>query len=202
MNIGIYVYENSEVLDFSGPFEVFSTAARLRRPDWNVFTLGQTLSPIQARGGFNHTPKFSVASHPPIDVLVVVGGVHHDEMDKADVIAWIVDVAQSAQWVTSVCTGAFLLGKAGLLEGKKATTHWEDLPQLKQLFANTQVISDSRWVQDGHVVTSAGISAGIDMCLWLVSQIADLELAELTATQMDYDWKTGPKADLLFNDFS
>ncbi|WPC75832.1 DJ-1/PfpI family protein [Vibrio porteresiae] len=195
MNIGIYVYENSEVLDFSGPFEVFCTAKRLGADQWNVFTVGQTLEPISARGGFKHVPMYSFADHPPIDVLVVVGGVHHDEMDKEPVIEWIRQVAKTATWVTSVCTGAFLLARAGLLTGKRVTTHWEDIPALHDTFAELTVVPNVRWVRDGQLVTSAGISAGIDMSLWLVSELGTLTLAEETAIQMDYAWENAPQDD-------
>ncbi|MCA2017069.1 DJ-1/PfpI family protein [Vibrio tritonius] len=196
MNIGIYVYENSEVLDFSGPFEVFSTAKRLGADHWNVFTVGQTHEPISARGGFKHVPMYSFTDHPPIDLLVVVGGIHHDEMDKAPVIDWIKSVAeQQATWVTSVCTGAFLLARAGLLAGKKVTTHWEDIPALQETFEELTVVPNVRWVHDGYVVTSAGISAGIDMSLWLVSELTTRTLAEETAIQMDYAWENAPQDD-------
>ena len=196
MNIGIYVYENSEVLDFSGPFEVFSTAKRLGADDWNVFTVGQTHDAISARGGFKHVPMYSFTDHPPIDLLVVVGGIHHDEMDKHAVIEWIKSIAeQQAKWVTSVCTGAFLLARAGVLVGKKVTTHWEDIPTLQKRFADLTVVPNVRWVRDGYVVTSAGISAGIDMSLWLVSELTTLTLAEETAIQMDYAWENAPQDD-------
>ncbi|WP_288337964.1 DJ-1/PfpI family protein, partial [uncultured Pseudoalteromonas sp.] len=127
MNIGIYIYDDAEVLDFSGPFEVFSTAQRLAKNEWNIFLVAQHNQPVNARGGFSVNPHYSFADHPPIDLLLVVGGVHNNELTKAPVIDWIKRTAQLAPVVASVCTGAFLLAKAELLNGKNVTTHWEDI---------------------------------------------------------------------------
>jgi transcriptional regulator GlxA family with amidase domain len=117
MNIGIYICDHAEVLDFSGPFEVFSTAKRLARNDWNIFLVAETDAVITARGDFQVQPHFSIKAHPKIDVLVVAGGVHAEELKKSKVIEWISHTSRSARLGTSVCTGAFLLAEAGLLNG-------------------------------------------------------------------------------------
>ncbi len=188
MNIGIYIYNQAEVLDFSGPFEVFSTAKRLGAEDLNVFLISETAEPVIARGGFKVLPDYSLNNHPKIDLLMVVGGVHTDEMNKPNVLDWISSVSESASQVVSVCTGVFLLAKAGLLEGLKVTTHWEDISDLAQQFPSLNVISDKRWVASGKFTTSGGISAGIDMSLHLVSVHNGLQFAVKVARQMEYSW--------------
>lgn len=189
MNIGIYIYDGAEVLDFSGPFEVFSTAKRIETSDWNVFLVAETKNTVVARGGFNVLPDYSIHDHPDIDLLVVVGGVHTEEMTKLPVLNWIKSVDQGASRVVSVCTGAFLLASAGLLSGLTVTTHWEDIPDLSRRFPDLMVIDDQRWVTSGKYTTSGGISAGIDMSLYLVSQLHSRELADLVARQMEYTWQ-------------
>ncbi|MBE0379795.1 DJ-1/PfpI family protein [Pseudoalteromonas prydzensis] len=188
MNIGIYIYDDAEVLDFSGPFEVFSTAKRLANNDWQVSLIAESNTPVMARGGFSVNPHYSFADHPQIDLLIVVGGVHSHELEKPNVINWIRETAASATKVASVCTGAFLLAKAGLLDDLTVTTHWEDQSDLADMFPALTVISNKRWLSQGKFTTSGGISAGIDMSLQLVAELISPEHAELTAKQMEYQW--------------
>lgn len=188
MNIGIYIYDDAEVLDFSGPFEVFSTAKRLADNNWQVFFVAEHAGPVIARAGFSVNPHYSFVDHPAIDLLIVVGGVHTVELEKPAVINWIRETAGATAKVASVCTGAFLLAKAGLLDGLTVTTHWEDLADLANMFPRLNVISNKRWVSQDKFTTSAGISAGIDMSLQLVAELGSPELAELTSKQMQYQW--------------
>lgn len=196
MNIGIYIYKNAEVLDFSGPFEVFSTANRLwnSKNRFNIFFVAQKSSTVCARGNYNINPHYGFDNHPLIDVLVVVGGIHSQELTKFEVIDWITRVASEAFLVTSVCTGAFLLAEAGLLVNKTVTTHWEDIDDLRKAYPSLHVVGGRRWVDEGEIITSGGISAGIDMSLHMVSRLVNVELAEQTAKQMAFDWsKDAPK---------
>jgi len=188
MNIGIYIYDQAEVLDFSGPFEVFSTAQRLLNNDWNVFLIAETTAVVRARGGFNVLPHYSIEQHPDIDLLVVAGGVHSEVMNNQCVLDWLKKVDETANRIVSVCTGAFLLANAGLLKDLTVTTHWEDIPDLRESFPQLVVVEDRRWVTDGKYTTSGGISAGIDMSLYLVSQVESLDFAYKVAHQMEYDW--------------
>jgi len=188
MNIGIYIYDDAEVLDFSGPFEVFSTAKRLANNDWQVSLIAESNTPVMARGSFSVNPHYSFADHPQVDLLIVVGGVHSHELEKPNVINWIRETAASATKVASVCTGAFLLAKAGLLDGLTVTTHWEDQSDLADMFPALTVIGNKRWLSQGKFTTSGGISAGIDMSLQLVAELISPEHAELTAKQMEYQW--------------
>ncbi|MFH0783661.1 MAG: DJ-1/PfpI family protein [Pseudomonadota bacterium] len=190
MNIGIYIYDQAEVLDFSGPFEVFSTASRMSESGepLSVFLVSETGRTVTARGGFGVNPAFGFHDHPEIDLLIVAGGVHTEEIKKAKVLHWIASTAKKAKLVASVCTGAFLLAEAGVLSNQNVTTHWEDIPDLKKNYPSLHVHANKRWIDEGDRVTSAGISAGIDMSLHLVSKLHSKELAEKTAKQMEFDY--------------
>jgi len=193
--VGIFVFPDVEVLDFAGPYEVFTTASRVfkrTKPQgeaaFEVFTIGNRNQPLKARAGLPVLPEFSFENHPPIDLLIVPGGVVNAELEKPEVIRWIASVAARARLTASVCTGAFLLARAGLLDGKRATTHWEDIADLRRDYPQIEVLAGQRWVDEGDVVTSGGISAGIDMSLHLVERLAGRELAIKTATQMEFRW--------------
>ena len=190
MNVAIYIYDRAEVLDFSGPYEVFSTASRVCLGDnpFEVFMVGETGQVVTARAGYRVGPAYGFDNHPPIDVLVVPGGLHTDELQKPGVLQWISSQGQQARLVASVCTGAFLLAEAGILTDQTVTTHWEDIAALRSSYPDLTVQEAVRWVDEGAVVTSAGISAGIDMSLHLVGRLHSLELAEKTARQMEYNW--------------
>ncbi|MGB1227129.1 MAG: DJ-1/PfpI family protein [Poseidonibacter sp.] len=190
MNIGIYIYDDAEVLDFSGPFEVFSVASRFLKEDekFNIFLISENKTMITARGGYEVNSKYTFANHPTLDVLLVVGGVHTEEVKKQKVITWISEQSKKVKLIASVCTGAFLLAQAKVLTNHKVTTHWEDIEDLKKDYSSLEVISDVRWVDEGNIVSSAGISAGIDMSLHLVSKLHSNELALKTSKQMQFDW--------------
>ncbi|NAW58548.1 MULTISPECIES: DJ-1/PfpI family protein [unclassified Vibrio] len=192
MNIGIYIYDDAEVLDFAGPFEVFSTARRLAQNDWQIFFIAQVDALVKARGGMMISPHYHFANHPPLDMLLVVGGLHQAQLDKPAVINWIRQQAQQVSRIASVCTGAFLLAEAGILDGLSVTTHWEDQAALQARYPALSVLTDTRWVEQGDVMTSGGISAGIDMSLSLVALLAERTLAERTAVQMEYRWQASP----------
>jgi transcriptional regulator GlxA family with amidase domain len=194
-SVGIYLYDEIEVLDFAGPFEVFTTAARVHgrshpggNPLFDVSTVGESRRAIRTRGGLVVQPRFAFGEHPSFDVVLVPGGVVTEELEKASVVAWIAFQGASARIMASVCTGAFLLGKAGLLRGRQATTHWEDVEDLRAALKDSCIVDAKRWVDEESVVTSAGISAGLEMSLHLVERLAGRELALRTARQMDYEW--------------
>jgi len=198
LNLAIFVFKDVEVLDFAGPFEVFTTANRVIKKTkggdapFNVFTVSQNDALITARAGLSIQVDKQFANHPNIDVLVVPGGVVSEELKKPDVISWISNTDTRTQLTASVCTGAFLLAKANILHGRSVTTHWEDIPELQTDFPTLIVKNGVRWVDQGKYVTSAGISAGIDMSLHLVSRLVDEELAIKTARQMEFDWTRNP----------
>lgn len=194
--VGIYLFDDVEVLDFAGPFEVFSTASRLKsRLDpqspvlFEVVTIADDKRIVCARGGLKVLPDVEITAHPHLDVLVIPGGIVTAELKRKQIIDWIARTASKTQITASVCTGAFLLGQAGLLKGKRATTHWEDIDDLRSMFPEIDVQAEARWVDNGQIVTSAGISAGIDMSLHLVSRLESQELAVKTARQMEFEWQ-------------
>ncbi|WP_347331629.1 DJ-1/PfpI family protein, partial [Marinimicrobium locisalis] len=133
--------------------------------------------------------SYGFNDHPLIDVLIIAGGVHADEMSKPPVMEWIYHQSKNASVTASVCTGTFLLAKAKVLKNHGVTTHWEDVADLRSAFPQLSVVENVRWVDEGEVVTSGGISAGIDMSLHLVSRLHSKELAERTARQMDFSWE-------------
>jgi transcriptional regulator GlxA family with amidase domain len=193
--IGILLYDDVEVLDVAGPFEVFSVATRVasrRSPaattPFGVWLLSKDGRPVRARAAFPMTPDLALADAPPLDVLLVPGGVSNAvERDEA-VTGWIRERADTAEVVASVCTGAFVLAAAGLLDGLVTTTHWEDAADLADRYPAVTVDPARRWVDHGRVATSAGISAGIDLALHLVERFEGEDLARAAARQMDYPW--------------
>ncbi len=189
MNVGIYIYDNAEVLDFSGPYEVFSVANRfLNEKEQHKLFFVSEKEIVTARGDFKVLSNYTIKNNPNIDVLIVVGGIHIKELEKENVITWIQEASKKAKLISSVCTGAFLLAKANIIKNQKVTTHWEDIDDLKNMFPSLDIIKNVRWVDEGNIVTSAGISAGIDMSLHLLSKIYNIDLANRVAKQMQFDW--------------
>lgn len=197
MNVGILVFDEVELLDMAGPYEVFTTAARVlarSRPPgtpalFSVTTIARRPGPVRARAGLRLLPDHGLADHPPLACAIVPGGVVDAELGQSELLAWIAAQARTARILASVCTGALLLAQAGVLDGLDATTHWEDLDALRTLRPAVRVQDGVRWVDQGAVVTSAGISAGIDMSLHLVQRLHSRDLAVRTARQMDFDWR-------------
>ena len=195
--VGILIFDDVEVLDFAGPFEVFSrtrtvAGADSRRTDdsapFQTFTVARTPDAVTAVGGLKVLPHYAWSDAPPIDILVVPGGfgtraLLHDEAT----LAWIREMAGRSRQVTSVCTGALLLAKAGLLQGRRATTHWAGLELLASIDPTIQVQRDRRVVHDG-LFTSAGVSAGIDMSFAVVEQLCGRAVAAETAHYIEYPW--------------
>jgi transcriptional regulator GlxA family with amidase domain len=192
VRVAIYVFPDVEVLDFAGPFEVFTTASRVharRSPGdpepFAVFTVARSRDAVRARAGLRVLPDHAIGACPSPDILLVPGGVVDAELADPQVIDWVAGTSKAVSVTASVCTGAFILAKAGLLTGRSATTHWEDLADLRAAFPDVDVVGDRRWVDEGKIVTSAGIAAGIDMSLHLVARFAGDALAIATARQMD-----------------
>ncbi|HPJ25825.1 MAG TPA: DJ-1/PfpI family protein [Synergistaceae bacterium] len=192
---GIYLFPEVENLDFAGPFEVFFTAARMYRrghPEeellFQPLLIAENPGPVAARGNVRVLPHHTFQDHPPLDILLVPGGVVSEIMENSGALEWIRRESARATYTVSVCTGAFLLGAAGLLKDKRAVTHWEDMEDLGKLFPHLHLAREARWVDEGKVITAAGISAGIDVALHLVERIGGEELALRTARQMEYRW--------------
>ena len=189
----IVVFNDVEVLDFCGPYEVFAVTRldeqrRREQPSpFNVFLVAETKGAVVTAGGMKVLPEYDLADCPPLDLLVVPGGWGtRREMDNGRLIAWIAGRAGEVETLASVCTGALLLGKAGLLDGKRATTHWRSLDWMAELFPRTRVERQLHFVEDGALFTSAGISAGIDMALKIVARHFGDAVARAAAKQMEY----------------
>lgn len=187
MNFAIYIYDDVEVLDFCGPFEVFSTASRLLDNSSNIFLVGGCRS-IKTRGGIEVVPRYTLENHPKIDVLIIPGGIHFALMGNQSVLKWIKSIHESTILTASVCTGVFILAQAGIIKNDYVTTHWEDLELLRSQFPLLKVKSGVRFTDQGKILTSAGISAGIDMSLHIVSRLYGLDHAKKTALQLEYSW--------------
>lgn len=193
--VGILLFDGVEVLDFAGPYEVFSRTRltpgiESRRSEesapFRVFTVAAGCGPVTGTGGLRVLPDFDTSAAPPIDVLVVPGGFGTRALlQDVGMLTWIRRVAASARRVTSVCTGSLILARAGLLAGRRATTHWGALALLGELDPTIRVETHPRVVEDG-IVTSAGVSAGIDMALAIVEAMHGRAVADETARYMDY----------------
>jgi len=189
--VQILVFDDVEVLDFAGPFEVFGgTGLRIGPGPFRVETVGLSRAPIRARNGLVVQPSVSIDDAGSCDVLVLPGGYGtRREMHNATLLAWIRRQVESAEVVLSVCTGALLLARAGLLAGLDATTHHVAFDELAQASPSTHVRRGERMVDNGHIITSAGISAGIDASLHLVAKLLGEAVARETAEYMEYDWR-------------
>jgi transcriptional regulator GlxA family with amidase domain len=188
------LFPNVELLDFCGPLEVFTVAARLmddsdRAAGLRVFTIALEKSPVVTRAGLHVLPDYSLDEHPHMEILIVPGGIGtRYAAENERLIEWIATVMSTTQITASVCTGAFLLARTGRLGKREVTTHWASLDRLAQEYPELAVQRDVRFVDTGNIVTSAGISAGIDMSLHLVARLFGDELARRTAQQMEYQW--------------
>jgi transcriptional regulator GlxA family with amidase domain len=191
--VGIVLFENIEVLDFCGPFEVFS-ATRLneerRREEpspFEVLLVAEKADPVVTTGGMKVIPDHTFESCPKLNILVVPGGGGtRKELKNPAMLNWLRIRASEVETLTSVCTGSMLLGFAGLLEGCYATTHWRSLDWMRESFPSVKVEYDKHVVEDGRVFTSAGISAGIDMALKVVARYCGEGVARATAKHMEY----------------
>lgn len=194
-HVGIVIFENVEVLDFCGPFEVFSTVRlnednRHQEPSpFEVLLIAEHDGNVRTAGGMEVSPHYTFKTCPSLNVLVVPGGLGtRKEIENAVTLDWIRDRAAKVQTLTSVCTGAMLLGKAGLLNGRHATTHWRSLDWMRDSFPDVQVDYGKHFIRDGNVYTSAGISAGIDMTLIVVAEYFGEVIARATARHMEYPY--------------
>ena len=194
LHVGILVFPGVEVLDFAGPFEVFSVASRVCKRDlgiempFKVSLIGARRAVIVGRHGMGIRPHYGFDDGPEVDLLIVPGGLMDQPLGCDKTRAWVAQVGDQAALVASVCTGAFLLASLGMLEGRPVTTHWEDIGDLRAQYPQLEVKEQRNFVDTGRVVTSAGISAGIGMSLHLVQRILGAQVAAAIARQMEYDW--------------
>jgi transcriptional regulator GlxA family with amidase domain len=204
--VGILIFNDVEVLDFCGPFEVFSVTRlseenrRYTSSPFNVFLIAEAQGVVTTTGGMRVLPDYDIESCPPLDVLLIPGGWGtRKEMTNECLLRWIAERSKELESLVSVCTGSLVLGKAGLLDGKRATTHWRALDWMQELFPHTVVERNLHFVEDGNLYTSAGISAGIDLSLRLVSHYHGEAVARATAQHMEYPFPESAERRISFD---
>ncbi|AOW14045.1 thiamine biosynthesis protein ThiJ [Hydrogenophaga crassostreae] len=197
LQVAILAFNGVEALDLAGPYEVFTTASRMQQRiapgsanPFDVSCVARDHQAVQARAGMALLPTHSFSDCPPVDVLVVPGGVVEGAMQCANTLAWVASLHTRTVLTASVCTGAFLLAESGALRNGPVTTHWEDQADLAARYPRLEVRSGARWVEQEQerLITSGGISAGIDMALHIVARLANEALALRTAKQMEFQW--------------
>ena len=195
INVGILIFDEVEVLDFAGPFEVFSRTRLLKGAEsrrsndsapFNPFTVSINKKSLTATGGLKIIADYTFNNFPKIDILIVPGGYGTRTLLNNEILLkWIKAVSDKANITASVCTGSLLLAKAGLLEGKRATTHWGAIEALKSISKDIQVITERRVVND-EIITSAGVSSGIDMAFMIVENLYGEEVASDTSKYIEF----------------
>jgi transcriptional regulator GlxA family with amidase domain len=182
---GVLLFDDAEELDYVGPWEVLTMA---RKEGDRVVTIAERPEPVRSAKGLRVVPDCTFDDAPPLDVILVPGGKGtRREVDNAVLTEWLAAVSAPATWVTSVCTGSFLLHAAGPARDRRVTTHWAAVEELRGRAPDLTVVEDARWVVDDNVVTAAGVSAGIDMALWLVGQLYDVAHARAVQRFIQYD---------------
>lgn len=190
--VAILIFDEVEVLDFCGPFEVFAVTGRgWEQKPFEVFTVAEKSEAVIASNGLSVNPRYTIGDCPQADILIVPGGIGtRREMQNQTLIDWIKGAADKAEMTLSVCTGSLLLAKAGLLDGASATTHWAAMDLLREVAPRATVRPEKQFVDNGRVMTSAGISAGIDLSLHAVGKLHGEDVAAATARWMEYKhWK-------------
>jgi len=190
-HVAILIFDDVEVLDFAGPFEVFAVTDELSgHAAFNTFTVANAPGAIRARNGLRVVPDHTLESAPAPHILIVPGGAGTRLLLKQPaLLEWIRQCARSAEIVASVCTGALVLGQAGLLDRLSATTHYENFAELRAVAPAARVVEDVRFVDNGKILTGAGISAGLDLSLHLVARLLGAGTAQKTADYMEYRWR-------------
>lgn len=188
-NVAILIFDDAEVLDFAGPFEVFSVASELNNHSlFNVFTVAETIKTVTAVNGLFINPHFDFSDAPAIDILIIAGGVGtRQAMASETTLAWIEKVHKETELTVSICSGARLLGKLGLLDNAPYCTHRGVYEHMTELVPTGKPQIEKRFVQHGKIYTSGGISAGIDLSFHIVERLCGKEVARNTAEYMEYN---------------
>jgi transcriptional regulator GlxA family with amidase domain len=188
--VAILVFNGMDIQDFAGPADVFFYAGLAEgKAAFKQFAVAKSMEPITSQGFVKIVPNYTFADCPKPDILVIPGGGVNGVMRDEETIKWIKETGAASEQVLSVCTGALVLQAAGFLDGLKATTHWGSIDRLREQAPNTTVLENVRYVDNGQVVTSSGVSAGIDMSLHVVAKLLGFAAAEKTAVRMEYEWK-------------
>lgn len=189
IKVGILLFDEVEVLDFAGPFEVFSLSSKNNVKLFEVITIGETGTLISARNGLKVLPMANFKDNIKLDILIIPGGYGAEELEIKNQITlnWIREQKSKVKILASVCTGAFLLAESGILDNKSATTHWMDIDRLEREYPKIRTIKNMKYVDEDNIITSGGISAGINMSFHIVNRLFGAEIAKSTAKRMEYD---------------
>jgi transcriptional regulator GlxA family with amidase domain len=190
LNVAIFIFDDVEVLDFAGPFEVFNVTGDVIDPaPFNTYTVALTKEPIKARGKLSINPHYSIDKCPTPDIILLPGGDGRSQLMKDErILNWVAEHVEHLEKLLSVCTGSFYIAHTGLLKGLSATTHHGAFPEFKETFPDIALIEDKRYVENGKIITAGGISAGIDMSLYVVEQLLGKEKLALTLKEMEWQW--------------
>lgn len=189
VKVGIVIFNEVEVLDFAGPYEVFSLASKEKEKIFEVKTISETGKLISARNGLKVLPDLNYENESTFDILIVPGGYGAEEIEIKNpiMIEWIKSQQNQVEILASVCTGALLLAEAEILDNKKATTHWMDYDRLEKEYPKVEVVRGVKFVDEGHILTSGGISAGINMSFHIIKRLFGAEVVKDLAKRMEYD---------------
>lgn len=187
-NLAILIFDGVQIIDYTGPYETFGHVHDKDGPAFNIYTVSEKTAPITTAMGMSVNPKYSFENAPPPDVMLIPGGDVQGQLANPATIRWLQEKAKDAEVVLSVCNGAFILAKAGLLDGLEATTTSNLIPYLRKEAPKTRVVDDRRFVDNGKIITAAGLSSGIDGSLHVIERLFGLGTAQMAALGMEYDW--------------
>jgi putative intracellular protease/amidase len=187
-NLAILIFDGVQIIDYAGPYETFGHTYSNDGPAFNIYTVAEKTGAITTAMGMSVNPKYSFETAPEPDVLLVPGGNVEGQLENQNVIKWIQNKSRNAEIVMSVCNGAFILAKAGLLDGLEATTTANLIPPFKEAAPKTKVVDDQRFVDNGKIITTAGLSSGIDGSLHVIERLFGRGTAQMAALGMEYNW--------------
>lgn len=188
-NVAILLFEGVQIIDYTGPYEVFGHVRTPEGPAFRTYTVAEKPGPITTAMGMSVNPRYTFADAPEPDVLVLPGGGVPPHLENPALMAWVKESAKEAEVVLSVCNGAFFLAKAGLLDGLEATTFAGLIDELREAAPKARVVDDQRWVDNGRIVTTAGLSSGIDGSLHVIEKLMGRGYAQRAALGMEYNWQ-------------
>jgi putative intracellular protease/amidase len=187
-NLAILIFDGVQIIDYTGPYETFGHVHDKGGPAFNIYTVSEKTAPVTTAMGMSVNPKYGFDNAPRSDVLLIPGGDVEGQLNNPTTIKWVQEKARDAEVVLSVCNGAFILAKAGLLDGLEATTTSNLIPYLKKEAPKTRVVDDRRFVDNGKIITAAGLSSGIDGSLHVIERLFGRGTAQMAALGMEYDW--------------
>jgi putative intracellular protease/amidase len=192
-NLAILIFDGVQIIDYTGPYETFGHVYGKDGPSFNIYTVSEKTAPIETAMGMSVNPKYSFENAPKPDVMLIPGGDVEGQLANPATIKWVQEKARDAEVVLSVCNGAFILAKAGLLDGLEATTTSNLIPYLKKEAPKTRVVDDRRFVDNGKIITTAGLSSGIDGSLHVIERLFGRGTAQMAALGMEYNWDPDSK---------